>query len=372
VRRSGFVAVATLLISLLLSASARPARADETVVDKITRINKKAVDAYDNLNFAQARSMLEDALTVAEAANLGGHPVVARTHLNLGLVLLAGFKLRDEAKAQFRAALKIQPHITPPEMLFNPETQAVFDDAKAEAEADSALAARKSAVPGPGAGAGRGAQAEDPEVIGKEPPAPGPAAAGRRVLISLGIGTGAGVAKGSVETNQNFAGERFEWTGGVSTSRLVQLALEGGYFLTPSLLLSIEGRLQLVTGTNKVWTSADCSPCTPPATALAGLAKATWFFSQEKLRPFASIGLGAGRIREVVKLSGLTDCGGTAQSHTDQCYDTVAGGPFIAAAGGGMAYDLGPILLLGSLTAHLGVPDTMLNVDVLLGAGLRL
>jgi len=360
-----------LLIPLLLSVSARPARADESVVDKITRINKKAVEAYDNLNFAQARSMLEDALTVAEAANLAGHPVVARTHLNLGLVLLAGFQLRDEAKAQFRAALKIQPHITPPEMLFNPETQAVFDDAKSEAEADSALA-RKSAGPGPGAGAARGGQADDPEVIGKKPSAPGPAASGQRVLISLGIGSGAGVAKGSVETNQNNAGERFEWPGGVSTSRLVQLALEGGYFLTPSLLLSIEGRLQLVTGTNKVWTSADCSPCTPPATALAGVAKATWFFSQEKLRPFASIGLGAGRIRQVVKLNGLTDCGGTAQSHTDQCYDTVAGGPFIAAAGGGAAYDLGPILLLGSLTAHLGVPDMMLNVDALLGVGLRL
>ena len=66
------------------------------------------------------------------------------------------------------------------------------------------------------------------------------------------------------------------------------------------------------------------------------------------------------------------ECGGTAQSHTDQCYDTVAGGPFIAAAGGGAAYDLGPILLLGSLTAHLGVPDMMLNVDALLGVGLRL
>src|SRR5262249_42966142 len=155
-------AVVAALPALVMPAA--PARADESTADKIARLNKKAVEAYDNLNFAQARSMLEDALTVAEAGHIGRHPVVARTHLNLGLVLLAGFQLRDDAKAQFRAALKIQPDITPPEMLFNPETQAVFDAAKAEAEAEAAATrtAEKKTPARP-----RASQAGDPDVIEK-------------------------------------------------------------------------------------------------------------------------------------------------------------------------------------------------------------
>jgi hypothetical protein len=43
----------------------------------------------------------------------------------------------------------------------------------------------------------------------------------------------------------------------------------------------------------------------------------------------------------------------------------------LIAAGGGAAYALGPVLVLGGLTANLGFPELMLNVDLTLGAGVR-
>jgi hypothetical protein len=43
----------------------------------------------------------------------------------------------------------------------------------------------------------------------------------------------------------------------------------------------------------------------------------------------------------------------------------------LIAAGGGAAYTLGPVLVLAGLTANLGFPDFMLNIDLTLGAGVR-
>jgi hypothetical protein len=171
-----------------------------------------------------------------------------------------------------------------------------------------------------------------------------------------------------VETNENDAGARYQWEGGLAASKLVQVTVGAGYFLRPPLLLSVEGRLQLVRGPSKVGPDHCASSCSPPGSALAGLAKATWFFSETGPRPFVSGGIGAGRIRQVVKLTGLTDCG----SGNEQCFDTVAGGPLLLAVGGGVALDVGPIVLLGGATAYVGAPDVMLNVDVMIGAGLRL
>jgi len=62
------------------------------------------------------------------------------------------------------------------------------------------------------------------------------------------------------------------------------------------------------------------------------------------------------------------DCG----NGTEQCIDTVTGGPLLLAAGGGVAYQLGKVALLGSVTATVGAPNFILNIDATLGLGLRL
>jgi hypothetical protein len=197
------------------------------------------------------------------------------------------------------------------------------------------------------------------------------------VFLSLGLGTGGGFAKGAVETNENQPGDPnvpvgpYEWPGGFAISKLGHVAAEAGYFLLPVVMVSIEGRLQLITGATKSPMSTHCMPsCSPPGTAVAALAKATLFFSEGPLAPFASVGVGVGRIRQVVKLEGLTDCGVGAKQ---QCFDTVAGGPLLLAAGAGATWRLrGPWALLGSLTGHFGLPDRMVNIDLLVGVGLRL
>ena len=60
------------------------------------------------------------------------------------------------------------------------------------------------------------------------------------------------------------------------------------------------------------------------------------------------------------------DCG--ADMKTD-CVDTIAAGPFLAAVGGGILYNLTPrIALLGVANAELGLTDFTVNLDLSLGA----
>ena len=85
-----------------------PRREDSAAVEKVTKLNKKAVDEYQNLNFEEARKLLKSALEVCAQAGLENHPVTARTYVHLGIVTFTGFKQKDEAIKQFRKALEIQ------------------------------------------------------------------------------------------------------------------------------------------------------------------------------------------------------------------------------------------------------------------------
>jgi hypothetical protein len=129
---SGSRVLACLLAALLALFSASVARADgedPAAIDKVTKMNRKAVEEYDNLNFEEARKILKDALDVCSQNGLDKHPIKARTHLHLGVVILAGFKQREVAIKQFRKALEIQPDIKLTKSLANPEIQEAFDEA---------------------------------------------------------------------------------------------------------------------------------------------------------------------------------------------------------------------------------------------------
>src|SRR5204862_4968282 len=104
---------------------------DQAVIEKITKMNKKAVEEYENLNFEEARKILKDALDLCSQNGLDKHPIKARTHIHLGVVILAGFKQREVAIKQFRKALEIQPDIKLTKSLANPEVQEAFDEAVA-------------------------------------------------------------------------------------------------------------------------------------------------------------------------------------------------------------------------------------------------
>jgi hypothetical protein len=119
-----------LFAALLAVPRAAEAQSEE-VVEKVTKMNKKAVEEYENLNFEESRKILKEALDFCSQNGLDKHPVKARTHIHLGIVILAGFKQREVAIKQFRKALEIQPDIKLTKSLANPEIQEAFDEAVA-------------------------------------------------------------------------------------------------------------------------------------------------------------------------------------------------------------------------------------------------
>jgi Tetratricopeptide repeat len=120
-----------LVATLATSATVRAEAEDSAAVEKVTKLNKKAVDEYQNLNFEEARKLLKNAIDVCTQSNLENHPVTARTYVHLGIVTFNGFKQRDEAVKQFKKALEIQGDIKLDKILATPETQEVFDEAVA-------------------------------------------------------------------------------------------------------------------------------------------------------------------------------------------------------------------------------------------------
>jgi hypothetical protein len=128
---------------LATSSTARAEAEDSAAVEKVTKLNKKAVDEYQNLNFEEARKLLRTAIETCNQSGLDNHPVTARTYVHLGIVSFAGFKMRDEAIKYFRKALDIQADIKLDKILATPEVQEVYDEAVEQQKA----AASKSPEP---------------------------------------------------------------------------------------------------------------------------------------------------------------------------------------------------------------------------------
>jgi hypothetical protein len=81
------------LCALLLGPAPAWAQ-DAAAIDKVTKLNKRAVDEYQNLNFDEARKLLKDALDAAGEAGLDAHRS-ARTHVPV--VRWPASKQKDEA-----------------------------------------------------------------------------------------------------------------------------------------------------------------------------------------------------------------------------------------------------------------------------------
>ena len=120
-----------VLAPLMVAANpAHAAQNDETrMVGAITLLNRKAIDAYQELNFDDAQRLLRQALDLSEASGLSQHPIRARTCVNLGMVLVGGFKDREQAIKLFHQALQISPEIRLSRAMANPQIQEVFDEA---------------------------------------------------------------------------------------------------------------------------------------------------------------------------------------------------------------------------------------------------
>jgi hypothetical protein len=396
---------ATALGLALLLATASAARAGDIDPLRLADLGQKALRFYDDLDFNRAKATLDQALAAAKTSGLDQSPIAARLHLYLGLVLAAGLQRPEDAGAEFELAIKIDPTIYPPDGLFNPEVAALFAAARAAAAGDTPAGAagpppasastetpgsdqtatknEDSGDDGAGAPAAGGDAHADADAAGQNrarPPAPAPRPAAtdddddiaggadgsgetRPYFVALGLGAGGGTASGHIDMKGVTPSTA---PGGFAMSELGHVTMSAGYFWSREWLFALEARLQLVSGPTPHCAGSVCSE--PSGFAAALLAKASYFRGDGPFKLFGTGGIGGGNIRQIVKLAGLPDCGQTGHQ---QCYDTVTGGPVLLAAGGGAAYTLGPVMVLGGLTANLGFPDFMLNVDLTLGAGVR-
>jgi len=472
-----------LLCHGVAAASPRRIAEAQDPATRVTQLNREALAAIDKREFEKARELLKKALELCGSSGLDRHPVAARTHVHMGVVIIEGFKNRELGEKQFAQALAIEPAIAMTPALVTSEISEAFEEAREHG---------KSAAAPSGASADDGAPASGPhdaparpttsssggftyhtvsevkqgnairvtvnvdeslkfhkvvlayraqgtsEFLGREMDPVGPGAysaeipdhattgssvayyieaddddgqpvasrgtESRPLVIQLAgearsserahasavtkksedddstalreegesqrendesnprwfagvqVGSGVGYATGTGETNANLP-----VSGSFAATTLGHVAPEVGYWVAPDLLISAQGRIQLVTGPTELVDPA--GHVYPPAgAALALFLKASLFFGSDAFRPFISGGLGGGQLRHVVTFGAYHDCGAT---RTQTCVDSVVAGPALAQVGAGFVYKLTSTFgLEASTNIQLAEPKFTFNVDL--------
>src|SRR5580692_8330561 len=125
--------MSALLVLCQGVAGASPRRIAESLdpTARVTQLNREALAAIDKREFEKAREILKKALELCRASGLEQHPIAARTHVHMGVVIIEGFKNRELGMKQFAEALAIAPGIALTPSLATPELNEAFDEAKA-------------------------------------------------------------------------------------------------------------------------------------------------------------------------------------------------------------------------------------------------
>jgi tetratricopeptide (TPR) repeat protein len=398
----------TFLAAFALAATqAAPAHAQDAnpdVLNKVTKLNKRALDAYQKKDYTGARNLLKEAIDLCANSGLAKHPIKARTHIHLGVVLINGFKQRDAGIAHFKKALQIQPDIQLTKTIATPALQEAFEEAAVGLGSGPAAADDGTGGPQAGnddsAGGGAGDEAggdDNPQPRRKAPAKKkkhrgdddddeGGAVSKRgdgdddddddgvgvnnagKIFIGLTLGSGFGIASGDAD----IAPSHTLAQAGFAAAQLGHISPEVGYYLSSKLLLSLQGRFQYVSGLNPGPTTCNVNgatmACVPKKTALAGFARATYFMLEGEFHFFFGGSLGFGTIRHVSLFEKDTSCG---SGHT-QCVDSVKAGPLLVGPNVGITYDLTKnVALVVSLNTQLGVPRFTFNLDGNIGAGVK-
>jgi hypothetical protein len=399
--RSIFALGAAAFLAAWLGVAGMARADDQDAIAKVVDLNREGVAQYQKKRYDAARKALKQALELCESAGLDHHPVAARTHVHLGIVIIAGFGQREIGARQFNEALQIDPNISLTPGLATPAAEDVFNEAlvavsgktaprPAATEEAAPPTASAPAEPSPTAAsdaerpeparvaASAPAKADDDDVPRAERRAPPAKRAGdedgeeedgaaaglaSRVQIGALLGGGVGWASGTGDVNHDTP-----VSGSFAAAKLGHLQLEAGYWLTNEVMLSLAGRFQMVTGPTVV--EANMRTYHPASYATAVFAEGTWSPASGRLRPYVSGAVGAGKIRHVVTLSQLKDCG---PMRNEVCVDTVGAGPFLAGVGGGVMYDLGgSFALVGALNTQVAAPTFTFNIDLNAGLAFRL
>jgi hypothetical protein len=372
-----WLAVVAALVAFAAPAQGAPS---EDALDRVVALNKEGVAQFQGGELATARKTIRSALDLCKTTGLEKHPVAARTHIHLGIILIDGFGQTAAGTKEFRDALAIEPKIELTPGLATSAATVAFEEAVAFAPAPGAPAAAPVAEEPPPARDPAPVAVDDEEE--KRPSRPAPTVVrraareetddedgdededgGSRFDVRLVVGPGGGWASGAGELNIDARSD-----GSFSGSVVNHATVGVGYWWKPEWLLSLDGRFQRVAGVNGV--DAAGHKYAPASGAIAVLATATWSPRGGTLRPFVSTSLGAGRIRETVRFSQYKDCG---PMHDQVCVDTVGGGPAIVGGAAGLTYALSKDLgLVAGLGAQLAVPTTTFNLDLNVGFAYQL
>ncbi len=129
-----------LLLALFLTlgrpqaATAAESKADDGAdpATKVQRLNRYAMQLFDDLNFALAEKTLLEALAIVDKSNLANGPAGLATNGNLAVLYSVGLKNPDKAVFYFKKALAIKPDLRMSKQRATPETEANLARAKAE------------------------------------------------------------------------------------------------------------------------------------------------------------------------------------------------------------------------------------------------
>jgi hypothetical protein len=391
-----FVALVALLTAAVPGVAAAQ---DQAAVNKVTQLNKKALDAYQNQDYEAARALLKEALELCASAGLVKHPIRARTHIHFGVVAIVGFKQREVGLKQFRKALEVQPDIKLTKSLANPELQDAFEEAVLAAGGDGG-GGGGGATAGGGEGGegseGGGAQATDdggddgdgPPKIRRPPPPrkksgddePEVKGQSGSFFIAMTGGTGFGLIKGQGELDPVL--HKLD-APGFAMAQTAQATPEVGFFVTHELLLSAQLRLQYVGGLNGKPprtvpnNNTPCGSdnyCSPGNGAMAFFVKATYLMLEAPFHVSVGGQIGGGNIRHALEFPDDKTCKASAtDTQTQSCVDTLAGGPFLVGPTLGIWYELGDTVdFIFAVNTALGVPNFTFNFDLSLGLGFRI
>jgi hypothetical protein len=398
-----FVLVAVVVgvqIATTAVVAAGPAAGDPATVAKVTNLNKKALEAYSQQNYDTARDLLKQALELCTSAGMDQHPLTARTHIHFGVVAIVGFKQREVGLKQFRKALEIEPDIKLTKSLVTPELQDAFEEAVLAGNANKAGGAAAAGgddqgnAGGEAAASGDDNQGTSPTATGddegdEDHPKPKPKprkkksdedednkegqGAGQKgmIFLALTIGSSAGVAsgKGHMDPAHQLSGPGF------AVGQLGQIEPQIGYFATPTMLLSLVGRLQYVSGLNG---ENACGPngntfCNPLTIVGAVLARATFLMTDGPFRFTVGGQVGGGYVAHAVVFSDTKCASSSSGPFNTQCVDALLGGPFLIGPTAGVFYELGDSLsLVGGVNTELGAPKFTFNFDIDIGLAFRL
>ena len=174
----------------------------------------------------------------------------------------------------------------------------------------------------------------------------------------LGLGLGSGYGYAGKSGPEGYHGKISDYLAGRAPAPLGQLTPEVGYFLTSSLSLSLQGRLQYLPRTSSRTANG----------AIAFLARLLYFTNGETVRFYGGAVLGGGNGFRL-QVTGLH----TTDTPSKVVSDTVKGGPVVFGAAGGMSVGLSDSwswILETNILA--GAPAFSMVVDLNTGVRVRL